>query len=144
MSRSAIMDRIDALLSGVSDPTFTEVMRGEPLSIAGTPCVAFWVRSRDVDFKTLTAVTSNCNFTIRAYFRMQSSKDIRESTELDIWDAIVSIDSALRGDSNLSGNATDTDIGSATTGYTEISGVAFRTVDIPYSVMLGNEVTITP
>jgi cobalamin synthase len=74
MSRSAIMDRIDALLSGVSDPTFTEVMRGEPLGIAGTPCVAFWVTSRDVSFKTLTGVTSNCNFTIRAYFRMQSSK----------------------------------------------------------------------
>ena len=144
MSRSAIMDRIDALLSGVSDPTFTEVMRGEPLSIAGTPCVAFWVTSRDVSFKTLTGVTSNCNFTIRAYFRMQSSKDIRESTELDIWDAIVSIDSALRADSDLSGNAIDTDIGTATTGYTEISGVAFRTVDVPYSVMLGNEVTITP
>tara|TARA_R100000808_G_C2089343_1_gene110318 strand:- start:210 stop:644 length:435 start_codon:yes stop_codon:yes gene_type:complete len=144
MSRSAIMDRIDALLDGVSDPNFTEVMRGEPLGIAGTPCVAFWLTSRDVEFKTLTGVTSNCNFTIRAYFRMQTSKDIRETTELDVWDAMVNIDTALRADSDLSGNAIDTDIGTATTGYTEISGVAFRTVDIPYSVMLGNEVTITP
>ena len=75
---------------------------------------------------------------------MQTSADVRESIELDVWDAMVNIDTALRSDANLSGNVTDSSIGTATTGYTEISGVAYRTMDIPYSVMLGNEVTITP
>jgi len=75
---------------------------------------------------------------------MQTSADVRESIELDVWDAMVNIDTALRSDANLAGNVTDSSIGTSTTGYTEISGVAYRTVDIPYSVMLANEVTITP
>ena len=144
MSRSGAIDRIDALLTTVSDPAFVSVMRGEPLGIAGTPALAFWITSRDVDFLTLTKATSSCNFLIRGYFRMQTSADVRESIELDVWDAMVNIDTALRSDANLSGNVTDSSIGTSTTGYTEISGVAYRTVDIPYSVMLANEVTITP
>ena len=42
MSRSGALDRIDALLGTVTDPQFTAVIRGEPLSISGTPVVAFW------------------------------------------------------------------------------------------------------
>ena len=64
--------------------------------------------------------------------------------ELEVWDAIVNIDSALRGDSDLSGNANDIEIGSASTGYTDIGGVAYRTLDIPLSVQIMGEVTITP
>ena len=64
--------------------------------------------------------------------------------ELEVWDAIVNIDSALRGDSDLSGNVNDIEIGSASTGYTDIGGVAYRTLDIPLSVQIMGEVTITP
>ena len=92
------MDRIDALLGTVSDPSFGAVLRGEPLSIARTPTVAFWLTSREVSFMTLKDVSSFTQFTVRAYFRMQASQDVRESTELDIWDAVVNIDSALNNE----------------------------------------------
>ncbi len=118
MSRSGALDRIDTLLGTVSDPTFTAVLRGEPLAIAGSPTAAFWVQGREVDFLTLKDVSSITEITIRAYFRMQGSPDIREDLELNIWDAIVNIDTALRGDSDLSGNVNEIEIGSASTGYT--------------------------
>ena len=41
MSRSGAMDRIDALLGGISDPAFVGVLRGEPLAISGTQCLRF-------------------------------------------------------------------------------------------------------
>lgn len=144
MSRSGAMDRIDALLGTVSAPSFGAVLRGEPLSIARTPTVAFWLTSREVSFMTLKDVSSFTQFTVRAYFRMQASQDVRESTELDIWDAVVNIDSALRGDSDLAGNVQDMEIGTATTAYIEIGGIVYRTIEIPLTVEIMSEVTITP
>ena len=144
MRRSGALDRIDALLDGVSSPDFVYVARGEPLSISATPMVAFWLSSREATAISFTDVSSLTEFTIRAYFRMQSSQDVRESTELDIWNAMVNIDSALRGDSDLSGNVNDMEIGTSTTGYTEMGGVAYRTLDVPLSVEILGEVTITP
>ena len=138
------MDRIDAVLGTVSDPSFGAVLRGEPLSIARTPTVAFWLTSREVSFMTLKDVSSFTQFTVRAYFRMQASQDVRESTELDIWDAVVNIDSALRGDSDLAGNVQDMEIGTATTAYIEIGGIVYRTIEIPLTVEIMSEVTITP
>lgn len=138
------MDRIDALLGTVSDPSFGAVLRGEPLSIARTPTVAFWLTSREVSFMTLKDVSTFTQFTVRAYFRMQASQDVRESTELDIWDAVVNIDSALRGDSDLAGNVQDMEIGTATTAYIEIGGIVYRTIEIPLTVEIMSEVTITP
>lgn len=143
MSRSGALDRIDALLGTVSDPAFGAVVRGEPLSIARTPTVAFWVTSREVSFMTLKDVSSFTGITIRAYFRMQISQDVRENSELDIWDAMVNIDTALRGDSDLAGNVADIRIEQAVTGYIEIGGVAYRTLDIPLTLEIMSEVTIT-
>lgn len=144
MSRSGVIDRIDALLASVTNPTFGAVLRGEPMMISQTPSVAFWLSNREVDFLTLADSSSLTEFTIRAYWRLQISRDIREDVELEVWDAIVNIDSALRGDSDLSGNVNDIEIGSASTGYTDIGGVAYRTLDIPLSVQIMGEVTITP
>lgn len=144
MSRSGAIDRIDALLGSVTNPTFGAVLRGEPMAIAQTPTVAFWMTGREVDFLTLNDVSSLTEFTIRAYWRLQMSRDIREDIELEVWDATVNIDSALRGDSDLAGNVADIDIGSASTGYTDIGGVAYRTLDIPLSVQIMSEITITP
>ena len=142
MSRSGAIDRIDALLSTVSDPAFTAVLRGEPLSVQGTPMLAFWVSGRSVRTMTLSDSSSVTEFIIRAYFRMQNSADVRESVELDIWDAMVNIDTALRGDSDLAGNASDIEIGESTTGYADIGGVAYRTLDIPLSVLILGDVPI--
>jgi len=143
LSRSGVLDRIDALLGTVSDPQFVSVIRGEPLSISGTPSVAFWITGRTVRELTLADASSNTEIMIRAYFRMQQSQDVRESLELNIWDAIVNIDTALRSDSDLAGNASDIEIGDASTGYTEIGGVAYRTVDIALSILLLGEVPIS-
>jgi len=144
MSRSGALSRIDALLASVSTPTFQYVVQGEPLSINASPVCAFWLSSRAVSVTTLTQVSSLTEFTVRAYWRVQSSQDVRESIELNVWDACVNIASALRGDSNLSGNVSDLEIGTATTGYTEIGGLIFRTLNIPLSVEILGEVTITP
>lgn len=144
MTRSGAISTIDTLLSGVSDPTFRTVFRGEPMSVPETPCVAFWFAGRDVDFTTFTDVSSLNEFTIRAYWRLQASTNIREDIELELWNASVSIPTALRGDSDLSGNVTDMTIGASTTAFTEIGGIAYRTLDIPLTLINYSEVTITP
>ena len=144
MSRSGAIDRIDALLSTVSDPAFVTVVRGEPLALAGTPVLSFWVTSRVNTAITLTNSGSTTIFTIRAFFRMQSSQDVRESLELDVWDAIVNINSALSGDANLAGHCSDSRLGTATTGYIDLGGIAFKSVTIPFEVDILEETTITP
>ena len=144
MTRAGVIDRIDALLSGVTDPTFTAVLRGEPLAVSGTPLCAFWLTTRTTTQKTLRDTSTLTTFLIRVYLRMQASADIRESIELDLWDASVNIDTALRSDANLAGHCSDSNVGTSTTGYTNIGGVAYRTLDIPFEVEILGDVTITP
>ena len=82
---------------------------------------------------------------LTAYFMMvHQAAVVREDLELNIWDAIVNIDTAMRGDSDLAGNVTDMEILEATTAYTEIGGISFRTLDIPIRLQIMGEVTITP
>ena len=83
-------------------------------------------------------------FMVRCYWRMQVSPDMRQSIEGEIWDAIVGIKTALRADSNLTGNATDSRPGDASTGYIEIGGLVFRQASIPFDVNIYGESTITP
>ena len=144
MSRSGALAQIDTLLSAISDPAFVAVYRGEPLAISGTPVLAFWLTGRREAFETLGDVGSVVTATIRAYFRMQDSPDVRESIELAVWDAMYQIDSQLRSDADLGGNVTDSSVGAATVGYQNMSGGVFRTVSVPYEMELLGEVTITP
>ena len=144
MSRSGALAQIDTLLSAISDPAFVAVYRGEPLAIAGTPVLAFWVTGRADDYQTLGDIGSRTTVMIRAYFRMQDSPDVRESIEEAVWDAMVQIDSQLRSDANLGGNVNDYSVGAATVGYINMSGGVFRTVSVPYEMELLGEVTITP
>ena len=78
MTRAGVIDRIDALLSGVTDPTFTAVLRGEPLAVSGTPLCAFWLTTRTTTQMTLRDTSTLTTFLIRVYLRMQASADIRE------------------------------------------------------------------
>ena len=144
MTRAGAIDRIDALLSSVSDPTFAAVMRGEPLAVSGTPLCAFWITTRATTQLTLRDASTLTTFLVRIYFRMQVSADVRESIELDLWDASVNIDTALRSDANLAGHCSDSNVGTSTTGYTSIGGISYRTLDIPFEVEILGEVTITP
>ena len=144
MSRSGALSQIDTLLSTISDPAFVAVYRGEPLAIAGSPVLAYWLTGRIAAFETLGDIGSRVWGMVRAYFRMQDSPDVRESSEEAVWDAMYQIDAKLRADANLGGNVTDSNVGPATIGYVNMGGGVFRTVSVPFEMELMGEVTITP
>ena len=144
MSRAGVLSTIDSLISGVSSPTFTAVYQGEPLQVPTTPIEAFWISSQSEDFQTLGDASTTLELMIQCYWRQQLSPNVRESIELEIYDAIVSIKTALRGDSNLSGNCTDSRPGKATVGIQVVGGTPFRTLSIPFFVDVYGEETITP
>jgi len=138
------LDRIDVLLSTITDPAFVAVIRAEPLALSGTPVLAYWVQARTNGWQTLTNIGSTTTIMIRAYFRLQASADVRESIELELWDSMVEVDTKLRSDANLDGNCTDSTVGSATVSTLEVSGSLYRTATIPFSIQIYEEVTITP
>ena len=144
MSRAGAIAQIDTLLSTITDPAFTTVVRGEPLAISGSPMLAFWITGRTSDFETLTDIGSRTSVLVRAYFRMQDSQDVRESIEEEVWDTMVQVDTKLRSDANLGGNVTASSVGAATVGYINMSGGVFRAVSIPFEMEILGEVTITP
>jgi len=144
MTRAGVLNTIDSLLGSVSNPSFAAVLRGEPLMIPTTPIAAFWLTQHEEDFTTLGDASTTAEFTIQCYWRMTSAQDVRESLELEIWDAISGVKSALRGDAALSGNCTDSRPGFATTGYIDLSGVTFKVASIPFFVEIYGSETITP
>ena len=75
---------------------------------------------------------------------MPTAQDVRESLELEVWDAIAGIKSALRGDAALSGNCTDSRPGFASTGYIDLSGITFKVASVPYFVDIYGSETIAP
>ena len=144
MSRSGALDRIDALLSEITDPPFVGVIRAEPLALAGTPVVCFWISGRQDRYETLGDIGSTTTVLIRAYWRLQSSRVIQEAVELDIWDAAVNIDSKLRSDANLAGNVTDSSVGASSVQIMQVGDAFYRTLTVPYEMDIYGEVTITP
>ncbi len=144
MSRSGVLTRIDQLLSGVSTPSFVAVYRAELISVPATPVAAFWLSSHDELFETLGDVSTTATFTIKCYWRPQLSPDVREDLNAEIWDAAVAIKTALRGDSNLSGNCTDSRPMDSAITLELINGQPFRTLTIPFEVDIYAEMSITP
>ena len=144
MTRAGALDRIDVLLSTITDPAFVAVVRAEPLALAGTPVLAFWVQSRTPGWQTLTDIGSTTTIMVRAYFRMQPSTDVRETIEAQVWDAMVEIETKLRSDANLDGNVTDSTVGAAQVQYLTIDASVYRVVTVPFDVQIYEEITITP
>jgi hypothetical protein len=144
LTRAGALDRIDVLLSTITDPAFVAVVRAEPLALAGTPILAFWVQSRTPGWQTLSDIGSTTTITVRAYFRMQPSTDVRETIEAQVWDAMVEIETKLRSDANLDGNVTDSVVGSAQVQYLTIDASVYRVVTVPFDVQIYEEITITP
>ena len=95
-------------------------------------------------FETFGDASTTAVFTISCYWRQQLSPDVRESIEDEIWDAAVNIKTALRGDSNLSSNCTDSRPGNAVIDIEVMGGQPFRTLTIPFEVEIYGEETITP
>ena len=58
MSRSGALDRIDVLLSTITDPAFAAVIRAEPLALSGTPVLAYWIQSRTNGWQPLGDIGS--------------------------------------------------------------------------------------
>ena len=144
MTRSGSLDRIDALLSGITDPKFTAVIRAEPLAISGTPVLAYWMQSRSNDWRTLNNIGSITTVLIRGYFRLVESTNVRESVEADLWDAAYQIDTVLRSDANLADNCTDSNVGSATFSTEPVGNALYRAVSVPFEIMIYEDVSITP
>ena len=144
MSRSGALDRIDVLLSTITDPAFTAVIRAEPLALSGTPVLAYWVQGRTNGWQSLGDVGSTTTIMVRAYFRVQTSADVRESVELELWDAMVEVDTKLRSDANLDGNCTDSTVGAATVTTMGMGGSYYRTATIPFQIEIYGDVTISP
>jgi hypothetical protein len=144
LSRSGALDRIDVLLSTITDPAFSAVIRAEPLAVSGSPILAYWVQARTNGWQTLGDIGSTTTIMVRAYFRLQASADVRESIELELWDAMVEVDTKLRSDANLDGNCTDSTVGNATVVTLDMGGALFRTVTIPFEIQIYGDVTITP
>jgi len=144
LSRSGALDRIDVLLSSITDPAFVAVIRAEPLALSGTPVLAYWVQGRTNGWQTLSDIGSTTTIMVRAYFRLQASADVRESIELELWDTMVQVDTKLRSDADLAGNCTDSTVGNAAVATIDIGGQLYRTTTIPFDIQLYEEVTITP
>jgi len=144
LSRSGALDRIDVLLSTITDPAFVAVIRAEPLALSGTPVLAYWVQARTNGWQTLSDIGSTTTIMVRAYFRLQASADVRESIELELWDSMVELDTVLRGDANLDGNCTDSTVGSGTVATLDMGGALYRTATIPFDIQIYEEITITP
>jgi len=144
LSRSGALDRIDVLLSSITDPAFVAVIRAEPLALSGTPVLAYWVQGRTNGWQTLSDIGSTTTIMVRAYFRLQASADVRESIELELWDTMVQVDTKLRSDADLAGNCTDSTVGNAAVATIDIGGQLYRTATIPFDIQLYEEVTITP
>jgi hypothetical protein len=144
MTRSGSLDRIDVLLSGITDPKFTAVIRAEPLAISGTPVLAYWMQSRANDWRTLNNIGSITTVLIRGYFRLVESTNVRESVEADLWDAAYQIDTVLRSDANLADNCTDSNVGSATFSTEPVGSALYRAVSVPFEIMIYEDVSITP
>jgi hypothetical protein len=144
LSRTGALDRIDVLLSTITDPAFVAVIRAEPLALSGTPVLAYWVQARTNGWQTLSDIGSTTTIMVRAYFRLQASADVRESIELELWDSMVEVDTVLRGDANLDGNCTDSTVGSATVSTIDMGGGLYRTATIPFDIQIYEEITITP
>lgn len=144
MSTSGVLSTIQTHLEGVSNPTAQAVVRGEPVMINASPTFSFWLQSHSQDFETLGDRSTRLTVTIRCYWRLEQAQQVKEALELEIYNAIVSIKSALSADALLGGNCQYSICGTADTGYLEQSGVTFKIVTMPFEIDVYGEETITP
>lgn len=144
MSRSGVLDTLAAHLEAITTPVFAVVLRAEPLAIPASPLAAFYYTGDDLLFETLSDASVRERFTIRCYWRVEAAQQVRESIELEVWNANRAIQAALRGDAQLGGNCTDLKIAEASAGYLAVGGPVYRTLEIPLSVHMYASETIAP
>tara|TARA_R100001086_G_scaffold143590_1_gene75631 strand:- start:8217 stop:8654 length:438 start_codon:yes stop_codon:yes gene_type:complete len=145
MSRSGAITTIKTIMNAVSSPTFQVVLIGEPLSIpTGDRVIAAYFNGESAKTKTLGNVMVTQNWTVRAYFRVAPSQKAREALELELWDAVRSIQTGFRADSQLGGNVTDLDISLATVGWIDLGGNTFRSISFDLQLIELEAESISP
>ena len=145
MTRQGVLDTIAAILAAVTTPTAQIVLRAEPLSIpSGERLAAFWYLGDATLHESLGDVQVDELFVIQWYWRIQSVADVRQTLELEVWNANRNTQAGLRADSQLGGHATDLKIDEATTGYTTVGDAAFRVLKIPIHVWVYESEPISP
>lgn len=149
MTRAGVLDTIDTLLSSsVSgmDPAFVGVSRGEPLSIPALPWVAFWLSGLSVipEMRTLGDESTITNITVRSFHPTSIETGSAEKINLEVWNAISGIRSALLSDASLSDNASQIQINDATVETSEINGVYYVQTTQTIDVWILGDTTITP
>ena len=132
-------------MGAVSNPTFQVVLIGEPLSIpSGDRVISAYFNGESAKTKTLGNVMVTQNWTVRAYFRVAPSQKAREALELELWDAVRSIQTGFRADSQLGGNVTDLDISLATVGWVDLGGNTFRSISFDLQLIELEAESISP
>lgn len=145
MTRQGALDRIEALLAGVTTPRAVVVMMAEPLSIPVSPLYACWYAGETEEgFSTFGDYNPTEELVIGAYWKVEASNQTRESLEAEIWGASRAIQAAIRGDSNLSTHVTEARFGYARVGWTKIGEVSYRSLRIPLYLRMYEQDTITP
>lgn len=145
MSRSGAISTIKTIMGAVSSPTFQVVLIGEPLSIpTGDRVISAYFNGESAKTKTLGNVMVTQNWTVRAYFRVAPSQKAREALELELWNAVRSIQTGFRADSQLGGNVTDLDISLATVGWIDLGGNTFRSISFDLQLIELEAESISP
>ena len=145
MSRSGAITTIKTIMGAVSSPTFQVVLIGEPLSIpTGDRVISAYFNGESAKTKTLGNVMVTQNWTVRAYFRVAPSQKAREALELELWNAVRSIQTGFRADSQLGGNVTDLDISLATVGWIDLGGNTFRSISFDLQLIELEAESISP
>ena len=145
MSRSGAITTIKTIMGAGSSPTFQVVLIGEPLSIpSGDRVISAYFNGESAKTKTLGNVMVTQNWTVRAYFRVAPSQKAREALELELWNAVRSIQTGFRADSQLGGNVTDLDISLATVGWIDLGGNTFRSISFDLQLIELEAESISP
>jgi hypothetical protein len=130
------MTRIETILKANSDPDFDLVLQHEPLSIpTGDRVACFFFTGESMKGMTLGNVMVTQDFTVRCYFRVQSSLQARNKSELELWNACRSVQTGLSADRQLNGNITDMILGDAGIGWIDVGGSTFRSLSIPLGLI---------
>jgi hypothetical protein len=122
IDHSAVIDRFEAILTANITPVFAAVFPGEPLGLPlGGPYAAFWYLGRGIGTRSGEMSMGNAMITeswsFACWWPREPERATLERWENDISDADQAIQTAIRGDSQLSGLCSDLWVDGSSVGY---------------------------
>lgn len=110
IDRTVATARIQALLEGITSPSFVDVFQGEPLGLPpGGPYACWWYtgdQDAEVGRQTLGNVMVDEVFRIAVFWPRVVERTVLPSQEADIWAVSRKVQTAFIGDSTLNDTAT--------------------------------------